>query len=135
MTGYERKQLKEKFIELRAFNEDSFDRCSETLGVSKPTLIKWERELYQHISSLKKASQTDLINNLYLNLENRLERLTEINERLFREIQGRDLSDVPTDKLLKQFFEGTKRVADIAEKLQPTEEDSNFDENLSVSFY
>lgn len=135
MTGYERKQLKEQFIELRAFNEASFDKCSEELGVSKPTLIKWERQLYQHIQSLKKAAQTDLINNLCLNLENRLERLTDINERLFAEIQGRDLSDMSTDKLLKQFFEGSKRVSEIAEKLQPTVDDSNFDEDLNSLFY
>ncbi len=53
---------KEKFIELRAQGL-SFEKISNELGVSKSTLIKWDRECSDSITNV-----------LYFNIENLLER-------------------------------------------------------------
>ena len=42
---------KEKFIELRALGL-SFDKISLEIGVSKPTLIKWNRECSKEVANL-----------------------------------------------------------------------------------
>ena len=45
-------QTKERFIELRAQGW-SHDRIARELKVTKPTLIRWARELHSEISNLR----------------------------------------------------------------------------------
>lgn len=49
--NYMKSQLeKEKFIELRA-NGICYDKISQELDISKPTLLKWGRECHKEISN------------------------------------------------------------------------------------
>ena len=45
-------QVKERFVQLRT-NGLSFDKTSKELNVSKPILIKWQKELEKQITELK----------------------------------------------------------------------------------
>lgn len=91
--------VKERFIELRAKGY-SFDKIAKELGKAKQTLIDWSRELQEEIASRKALELESLYDQFSLMREHRLRDLGKTLTRLQTEIESRDLSDVPTDKLL-----------------------------------
>jgi transcriptional regulator with XRE-family HTH domain len=91
--------VKEKFIELRAQGY-SFDKIAKELGKAKQTLVDWSRELQEEIANRKALELEALYEKFYLLKEHRLKTFGATLSKLQKEIESRNLSDVPTDKLL-----------------------------------
>jgi transcriptional regulator with XRE-family HTH domain len=91
--------VKEKFIELRAQGY-SFDKIAKELGKAKQTLVDWSRELQDEIANRKALELEALYEKFYLLKEHRLKTFGATLSKLQKEIESRNLSDVPTDKLL-----------------------------------
>lgn len=91
--------IKEKFIELRAQGY-SFDKIAKELGKAKQTLVDWSRELQEEIANRKALELEALYEKYYLLKEHRLKTFGATLSKLQKEIESRNLSDVPTDKLL-----------------------------------
>ncbi len=96
----ELQQTKEKFIELRAKGW-SYDKIAKELGKAKQTLIDWGKELQDEIANLKAIELEALYEKYYLLKESRIETFGELVKKLKDEVMSRDLSEVPTDKLLE----------------------------------
>lgn len=102
-------ETKEKFIELRAKGW-SFDKIAKELGKAKQTLIDWSKELDNEIANLKALELEALYEKHYLLKENRIETFGELLRKLKDEVMSRDLSDVPTDKLLDLFLKYNNQI-------------------------
>ena len=100
---------KERFIELRAQGW-SFDKIAKELGKAKQTLIDWSRELQDEIANRKALELDTLYEKYYLSKENRLQTFGELLQRIKKEIAGRTLTDVPTEKLLELYIKYTDKV-------------------------
>jgi hypothetical protein len=94
---------KEKFIDLRAQGL-SFDKIAKELQTSKQTLIDWSKELQDEIANRKALELETLYESFYLLKEYRLKNFGNLLNKIEKELQARDLSDVPTDKLLDLFL-------------------------------
>ena len=70
-------EQKEKFVELRAKNW-SFKKIAKQLGISKPTLIKWSKELNQKIANMK-AIELEAIQEKYYMQKNKKLKYTVSN--------------------------------------------------------
>ena len=92
-------ETKERFIELRAKGW-SFDKIAKELGKAKQTLIDWSKELQDEIANRKALELEALYESYYLLKENRLQTLGVMLTKIKKELEKRNLSDVPTDKLL-----------------------------------
>ncbi len=93
---------KEKFIKLRAKGY-SFDKISEILNISKPTLLNASRKLSKKIANYKELYKEQILEELRLTYKNKLESLSKTQERVIKEILDRDLSDVPIHKLFEIY--------------------------------
>jgi len=91
-------ETKEKFIELRAEGW-SYGRIAMELSVSKPTLISWSREFQMEIENLKAVELSDLLERFSLTKSKRLELFGQSLNALETELDGRDLTRLPTEKL------------------------------------
>ena len=100
---------KEKFIELRAKGW-SFDKIAKELGKAKQTLIDWSKELQSEIANSKASGLEALYESYYLMRENRLQTFGVMLTKIKAEIDQRDLSDVPTDKLLELLLKYNSQV-------------------------
>ena len=109
--------LKERFIELRAKGW-SFDKIAKELGKAKQTLIDWSKELQEEIANVKASELEVLYEKYYLLKEARLQTFGEMITKIKKEVEGRDLSDVPTDKLLDLLLKYNSLVKD--EIVEPT---------------
>jgi len=96
----ELRETKERFIEMRAQGY-SFDRIAKELGRAKQTLIDWSRELQEEIANLKALELEALYEKYYLLKENRIQSFGEMLTKLRKELDKRNLSDIPTEKLLE----------------------------------
>jgi transposase-like protein len=96
-------ETKRRFIELRA-NGYSFDKIAKELGKAKQTLLDWSRDLDQEIAQAKALELDSLYESYSLYKEARLKTLGEILSKLKKEVDKRDLTDLPTDRLLDLFL-------------------------------
>ena len=108
---------KEKFIELRAKGW-SFDKIAKELGKAKQTLIDWSKELKEEISYIKALELEALYESYYIQKETRLKNLSIILSKLKEEVENRDLSDIPTDKLLDIYLKYNNYIKE--EIIEPT---------------
>jgi len=108
---------KQRFIDLRARGW-SFDKIAKELGKAKQTLIDWSKELQDEIANLKAMQLETLYESYYLLKENRLQTFGAMLIKIKEEALKRDLSDVPTDKLLDLLLKYENQVKD--EVIEPT---------------
>jgi len=109
----EKIEQKEKFIELRAKGY-SFDKIAKELGRAKQTLIDWSKELEEEIANHKALELEALYEKYYLHKETRLQTFGELLGKIKKEVEGRNLSDVSTEKLLELYL---KYQAQIKEEI------------------
>ena len=102
-------ETKEKFIELRAKGW-SFDKIAKELGKAKQTLIDWSKDLQDEIANRKALELEALYETYYLQRESRLQTFGAMLTKIKEEVEGRDLSDVPTDKLLDLFLKYNNQI-------------------------
>lgn len=100
---------KQRFIELRAKGW-SFDKIAKELGKAKQTLLDWSRDLKEEIANYKALELEALYEGYYLLKEARIRKFGEIIGKLNRELEKRDLSDLPTDKLLGLYLKYSDKV-------------------------
>ena len=93
-------ELKADFVQLRAKGLP-YLRIAERLGVAKSTLANWNAELEAQIASARAMELEALQEEFFLLKEGRIRLLGEQLQRLRQELANRDLSSVPTDKLME----------------------------------
>lgn len=118
----ETNEKKEKFIQLRAKGY-SFDKIAKKLQMSKQTLIDWNKELEEEISNFKAMELELLYEKYYLTREQRLQTFGQMLSRLKDEIDIRNLSEIPTEKLLDLWLKYNDKVKE--ELIEPKFQDSN----------
>lgn len=104
-------KVKERFIELRAKGW-SYDKIAKELGKAKQTLIDWGKELEDEIANLKALELEALYEKYYLLKESRIETFGGLVKKLKDEVMSRDLSEVPTDKLLELLLKYENQLKD-----------------------
>ncbi len=90
----------QEFVELRA-KGNSFDRIAKTLGISKGTLIQWSKELEIDIGNYIALEADALLDKYKMSKLSQLESYGEQLEKIRKELAKRDLSEVPTPKLVE----------------------------------
>ena len=93
-------KVKQRFIELRAKGY-SYEKIAKEMGKAKQTLIDWGTELQEEIANLKAMELEELYTKYFLLKEQRLETFGELLEKIKKEALSRELSSLPTDKLLE----------------------------------
>jgi intein-encoded DNA endonuclease-like protein len=92
-------ETRQKFIELRAKGV-SFSKIAKELKIAKSTLITWSKEHLMEIDNLKAVELESLQEQFFMTKIARIELLGRQVERMKKELENRDFSDVPSDKLL-----------------------------------
>lgn len=98
-TPQGKNEVKAKFIEMRAKGL-SIRATAKELKLSPQTLSNWQAELEEEIAGLKAVELESLYEQYHLLKEHRLQLLGEQLQDIKDELSKRDLSEVPTDKLL-----------------------------------
>jgi len=119
-----------RFIELRGKGM-SFQKIAEEIGVSKPTLIKWNGELLEQVKEAQYMELENLVEQYGLFRKKRFEVYCKALNSALKEFQERaetgELKNVPTDKLLNLVEQLEKRVErDTSKELLSVRVKDNF---------
>ena len=102
-----------RFIELRGKGM-SFQKIAEEIGVSKPTLIKWNGELLEQVKEAQYMEFENLVEQYGLFRKERFEIYCKALNSALKEFQERaetgELKKVPTDKLFNLVEQLEKRL-------------------------
>lgn len=92
---------KQKFIELRAKGY-SFQKISDELKISKPTLIEWAKNTStsRDIQNQRTLIVDDLQERYAITRRHRIALFGEFLEKAKQELTQRDMTDIPTDRLV-----------------------------------
>ena len=101
MKREEMTKLKFDFYRLRGIDGKSFDQISTELGVSKPTLIKWEKESKGTLDEIRASEIQNLLAQHCYDLKVRLANMVELSKKVNEELQERDFSNCPVNKLIE----------------------------------
>lgn len=96
-------QVKEKFIQLRAQGL-SFERISKEIGISKPTLIKWNRECSDAVANLLFFNIESMLEQYRLLKGFRIEALAQVFKKSLEELVKRNFENIPTEELISLMF-------------------------------
>ena len=102
-------ETKSKFIALRAQGM-SFRNIAKQLHIALSTCFDWQSKLQGHIDLAQQAEIDAVMEQYKLERNSRLKRLGIVLEKLEKEIEQRDLSDVPTEKLLTMYINGLTAI-------------------------
>ena len=102
-------EKKERFVRLRAQGLP-YSEIENELGVTKKTLIKWERELLEDIKE-EQAAEIEHIRSVYwAEKRERIDFLMERQKRLHEEEQKRDLSEIEMAKIMALESQTSKEL-------------------------
>ena len=90
---------KDQFVELRA-KGNSYDSIAKKIGVSKGTLISWSRDLKVEIQNYRNLEADALMEKYKMTKNSQLESLGAQLTKVREEVSKRNLSDIPTEKLV-----------------------------------
>ncbi|MCI0745797.1 MAG: hypothetical protein L0Y58_10370 [Verrucomicrobia subdivision 3 bacterium] len=111
-------ETKTKFIELRS-RRVPYERISEQLGVSKPTLIQWGRELAPLIQDLQAAHREAVKEKLLGNFHDWLERQVAHFNRLDQEFGRRKLEYSPTESVFRMMVTARRSLDKYLDEPDP----------------
>ncbi len=92
---------RQRFIELRAKGY-SFQKISDELDISKPTLMEWSKDtnINRDIQNQRTLVVDDLQERYAITRRHRITLFGEFLEKAKLELNNRDMSDIPTDRLI-----------------------------------
>ncbi|MSR85324.1 hypothetical protein EXS71_02720 [Candidatus Uhrbacteria bacterium] len=102
-------ETRDRFVELRAQGK-SFASIAEELNVSKPTLIEWSKDMQVQVANLRAVNEEALRERFKLTKEHQLQVLSQQFNAVHAEIEKRDLSELPIDKLYSVMFKLTDEL-------------------------
>lgn len=125
---------REQFISMRIEGK-SFAEIAKALNVPKGNLIEWnkEKETRTAINEGLAIQLNDTVRNLEMNKQASFIALLKIYKKVIQELDKRDLSDVPTDKLVQLSIMLHQKVSEQNSKVEIGESipEINFFENNS----
>ena len=92
-------EKQQTFLKLRVIEGKSLDTISAETGVEKAELMKWSQQLHEQMEEMKAIEYDKLIEQYGLSNLKRIEYLGELYNRLKDELDKRDFTGLPTDKL------------------------------------
>lgn len=96
-------KVKIRAIELRAGGA-SYASIAKELSIAKQTAVDILREKPEEIATLRAIELEALYETERVSNRGRIEQLSALHTRLRQEIEGRDLADVPTEKLISLYL-------------------------------
>ena len=111
-------EKQQSFLQLRVLEGKSFDAISKEIDVQVHVLKEWSVTLIDHIEELR-VNEIDRISaDAQINLIQHYRNLADIYKRLKTELDKRDFSGLPTDKLyyiLNDVHEKLNHALDLDE--------------------
>jgi len=117
-------EKEKKFMQLRAIHGKSLETISKKIGVPLDTLLDWDFQFVDEMIDLKALEYDKIVEKYKLSNVNRFKYLAELYDRLKNELNTRDFTGLPTDKLYDIF---TDVYFQIQDHLQ-SESDEDWDE-------
>lgn len=105
MTTLEKKN---EIVRLRGLG-NSYDSIASITSVSKPTVVKICNALNSDIETIQIKNQESMKADLTYSIEKRSEMYQHLISRIYREVAGRDLTEIDTSKLVT-MLERTERA-------------------------
>lgn len=94
--------MKQEFAELRAEGM-SYAEIARKLEVSKATVVKWSKECALEVNNLKELRREMAVAIYSEKVEDRLRRLNKLSQKVWGELETRDLSKVKLEKLIDLY--------------------------------
>lgn len=122
-------KIKLRVIELRA-EGNSYAKIAEALNIAKQTAVDIVKDNQDEVASLQAVEMEAVFEAEQVNLRGRVEQLAALQARLREEIEQRDLSQIPTDKLITLFIKTNQA---LKEEVYTPEATSSYEQERAAN--
>lgn len=134
-----KQEQKERFLELR-IGGDTFESIASKLGVSKQTLINWNKdlEIKEAIDIARTIRYQSILNQYEATKKDKIEFYSLLSQKVKTELCGIDFSNMRPEKLLDIVIKCDARLSDLVDRRTfggGTPFDDLLPENPSFHFY
>ncbi len=123
---------KKRFVELRAKGL-SYDKISKELGISKPTLIKWNDELKNEIANIRYFEFESIIAEYSLSKRSRLESFSIILSKALEELKERSFDEINVKDLVNIIFQMNQKIQTEVGNLKFHTDEYDIDDNIKLN--
>ena len=123
-------EKQKKFMKLRIVDGKSYDSISKETGVPVETLKEWSINLIDEIEMFRSEEIDKLQEEYGMRPLKQLKHLAELYSKMRKELDSRDFSGLPTDKLYYIFYDVERRFHS-----QFTMLDDNWEDDLDYDEY
>lgn len=116
----------EKFIELRASGK-SFKEISFELSIPLSNILELSKKYSYEINNLKAIELDDISNKYQISKSQRIEFIGSLLSKFKNELNSRDLSDIPSDKLIDYLLKYSQLLGKEIEPATFKQINSGFD--------
>lgn len=106
----------DRFIELRASGK-SFKNISSELSIPYNELLNLSKKYSYEINNLKAIELDDVANKFQISKSQRIEFIGSLISKLKNELNSRDLSDIPSEKLIDYLLKYSQL---LGKEIEPT---------------
>lgn len=116
-------EKKLQIVELRAAGK-SIAKIAETVGVAKQTVVDVCKDMREEIAALHAIQLEALYEEQKISSEERIRNLSNVLAKIKEELENRNLTEVPTEKLVELYLKTTSTLEGsiIEPRFQSTKE-------------
>jgi hypothetical protein len=124
-----------EFIDKIAIEQMNVYTAAKELNIPANTAFEWLDEFNDEIFNLRMAHATNIIQEHGLTMHAELEYLAKIHSKLRKELENRDFSGLPTDKLYTMLTDVRSNIDKILSQLNTLDPDDFYDEDDEFDDY
>lgn len=116
-------EKKLQIVELRAAGK-SIAKIAEAVGVAKQTVVDVCKDMQEEVAALHAVQLEALYEEQKISSEERIRNLSNVLAKIKEELENRNLTEVPTEKLVELYLKTTSTLegAIIEPRFQSTKE-------------
>ena len=116
-------EKKLQIVELRAAGK-SIAKIAETVGVAKQTVVDVCKDMQEEVAALHAIQLEALYEEQKISSEERIRNLSNVLAKIKEELENRNLTEVPTEKLVELYLKTTSTLEGsiIEPRFQSTKE-------------
>jgi len=121
-----------EFVDKIVYEKKSFNTVSKEMGIPINKIYEWYDELYEEISRLNTEQTLNILEKYDLSELSHIEHLGKLYQKLRDEMENRDFSGLPTDKLYTLLMDVRHNIDVALNKVDDEDDDPWFNEDIDL---
>ncbi len=125
-------ERQKEFVDKIVYEKKNFYSVSREMSLPINKVYDWYDELYDEIKRMKTEQALNIMEKYDLSISSHLEQMGKLYQKLTTEMENRDFSGLPTDKLYDLLMDVRHNINHAIREIENDDDDDWDDEDLDL---